>query len=92
MNSQLRDAILGELRLRGFSGDRSLEAPRGTMGISAAHLDSIEVLDLLDQMCVRREKVYWSVEAVGREAATNSYEDVVLVIDAIKTVVRRRLA
>ncbi len=62
------------------------------MSVTAGLLDGIDILDFLDWMCVRREKMYWSVEVLGREVATAAYEDVLLVVDAVKTVLRRELA
>lgn len=44
--------------------------------------------ELLDMMIARREKVFRSVDVVGREAATASYDDAVLMVDALKAVLR----
>ncbi len=47
------------------------------------------VAELLEMMVARREKVFRSQEVVGTEAARKSYEDVVLVVDAIKAIIDR---
>jgi len=88
MNAALRDELKEELRKRGFQD--GLVAPNETMTFGGWTFDG-DLCDFLDQMVVRREKVSRSVPVVGKEAATQSYGDVLLVIDAIKTVLRRRL-
>lgn len=56
------------------------------MALSVTYLSEVALGELLDQMVTRREKVFRSVEAVGRSVAEGSYSDVVLVIEAINSV------
>lgn len=83
MKAALRDELKKELTARGFVGGY---APNGTMGFDDAYLDATDLTELLDQMVARREKVFRSEHVVGVEDARKSYEDTVLVIAAIKSV------
>ena len=86
MNIALRDCLQKELALRGFSSRG--EAPNCTMAIDDAYLDDTELGELLETMVARREKVIRSQNVVGPDVAKQSYDDVVLVIDAIKAVMK----
>ena len=57
-------------------------------------LDYDELLDtelgeLLEQMVVRREKVFRSIDTLGKDLAMQHYEDVQRAIDAMKAVMKR---
>jgi hypothetical protein len=86
MNMSISDELKGELLARGFTA--SLEAPNKTMQL-VAYSTATELVDLLDMMVARREKIFRSVNVVGPEAAKKSYDDVVLVIEAIRAVIGR---
>jgi hypothetical protein len=58
------------------------------MAFDEAYLDDTELSDLLETMVARREKVIRSHSVVGPDIAKQSYDDVVLVIDAIKAVMK----
>jgi hypothetical protein len=87
MNIALRDCLQTELASRGFSSQG--EAPNHTMALGDAYLDDTELCELLEVMVARREKVIRSQSVVGADAAKQSYDDVVLVIDAIKAVMKK---
>jgi hypothetical protein len=84
VNTSISDELKKELLARGFS--TSLEAPNGTMGLTSAYTTAAELADLMDLMVSRREKIFRSVDVVGHDAARKSYDDVVIVIEAIKAV------
>ncbi len=88
MNAALREQLKEELAQRGFT---DCTGPHGTLSFDDGFLDSIDILELLDAMVVRREKVFRSQGVVGADAARESFEDTVLVVDAIKTVLDRLL-
>lgn len=93
MNTAICNELKKELRARGFSpslpseNTPSLASPNDTMVIAESHLAAVEIAALLDTMVARREKIFRSVDVVGPDAAKKSYDDVVLVIEAIKAVV-----
>lgn len=83
----IRRALNAELQKRGFTTD--LEAPNGTIGLTESYSTTTDLADLLDLMVTRREKIFRSVEVVGPDAAKKSYNDVLLVIEAVKAVIAR---
>lgn len=85
MNSRIFDALKAELLARGFRRDGA--APSNTMTLDDEYLLAVELGDLFDTMVARREKIFRSGEVVGADAAKNGFDDVVLVIDAIKAVI-----
>jgi hypothetical protein len=87
VNQSVRDLLRKELTSRGFSIDGA--APYDTMDLPNDLLDELEIADLLDRMVTRREKVFFSSNVVGEEAAKKSYEDVVKAIDSIKAFIAR---
>jgi len=88
VSDSIRQDLRRELIARGFSA--TLASPNGTMVLcDDAWSTAADLANLLDQMVSRREKVFWSVSAVGQDTAKKSYDDVVLAIDAIKTVIGR---
>jgi hypothetical protein len=87
MNSRIISELKKEILARGFRSDGA--APNGTMVLDEGYLAGVDLADLLDTMVSRREKIFRSSEVVGADVARQSYDDVVLVIDAIKSVVGR---
>ena len=89
MSSAAETEIAGELRrelvARGFS--EQLESPHRTMVLADIYETAKDLADLLDVMVARREKIFASVAVVGEVAAKNSYDDVLLVVDAVKAVI-----
>jgi hypothetical protein len=87
MSTRIRDEFRKELLDRGFTA--ALEAPHGTIGLTDSYFTSADLADLLEVMVARREKIFRSVDVVGANTARQSYEDVVLVIEATKAVIGR---
>ncbi|WP_437805217.1 hypothetical protein [Sorangium sp. So ce1078] len=87
MSLSIREELWNEFRLRGFSHDG--ESPHGTIGLTDSYSTGAELAELLELMVARREKIFRSVDAVGQAAARESYDDVVLVIEAVKAVIGR---
>jgi hypothetical protein len=89
MNGALRDPLKAELLARGFGANG--ESPNGTMTVDDQYLAGVEIGNLLDIMVTRREKVLRSQRVVGADVAKRSYDEVVLIIDAIKMVIAAAL-
>lgn len=87
MKPEIAHAIARELVSRGYTTDGT--APNGTMSLDEPYMRSVSLGDLLDQLVARREKIFRSVEVVGQDAASKSYDDVVVAIDVVKAVVSR---
>jgi hypothetical protein len=79
----LRDA----LSARGFQKDGFM--PNGTMAFRDQYLAESSLGDLLDAMVTRREKLFRTAPAVPAIDAKNAYDDVELVISAIKEVIEK---
>ena len=87
MNARTRSSLRDELTARGFTPRG--ESPNHSMTLDDAFLDGVDIVDLLDMMVVRRERIFWSPSVVGEEVAKRNYEDVVQIVDAIKTVIKK---
>ncbi|WP_437662959.1 hypothetical protein [Sorangium sp. So ce1182] len=87
MSLSIREELWNELRSRGFSHDG--ESPNGTMGLTDSYSTGADLAELLELMVARREKIFRSVDVVGQDAAREGYDDVVLVIEAVKAVIGR---
>jgi hypothetical protein len=81
---ELCTQIIAELTSRGF--DASGWSPHKTLVLNAEFLMSTEIVDLLDVLVTRREKVFRSAPVVGQESAKQNYDDAVLAIQAVKCV------
>jgi hypothetical protein len=86
MNKRILEQLKKELVSRGFTAEGY--SPHDTVGFDDTYLANVELADLLETMVARRERLFHSQAVVGEEPARKSYEDVVLVIDAIKNVMR----
>lgn len=87
MTGAIAAAVMSELRSRGYATDGT--APNGTMDLNEEYMRSVELGDLLDLLVSRREKIFRSVDVVGRDIANKSYDDVVIAVDAVKSVIAR---
>jgi hypothetical protein len=87
VSSSIQEELRRELVARGFSA--TLESPLGTMGLTDSYSTPADLADLLEVMVARREKLFRSVDVVGPDVAKKSYDDVVLVIEAVKVVLAR---
>lgn len=87
MTGAIAAAVMGELRSRGYATDGT--APNDTMDLNEDYMRSVELGDLLDLLVSRREKIFRSVDVVGRDIANKSYDDVVIAVDAVKSVIAR---
>lgn len=85
MNSHVCEAIKKELAARGYS--EAGESPNGTMTLDDEYLRSVEVVELIDQLISRREKIFKSGDVVGLDNARRGYDDVVMAVDALKAVI-----
>lgn len=83
--TDIAELLRTELIRRGFAAD--LESPKETNSFVSRWATPSDLAELLDVMVSRREKVFRSVDVVGREAATASSDDAVLAIDAVKAAI-----
>jgi hypothetical protein len=90
MKTIIRESLEHELRSRGFTSNGV--SPNETMVLQSDYLADVEIAELLEMMVARREKVFHSQSVVGPMLAKKSYDDVVLVIDALKKVIQRFLS
>ncbi len=85
--TDIQKELRKELIAQGFSDE--LEAPHGSMGMVEDYATAEQLAELLDTLVARREKIFRSVPVVGETAARNSYDDVVLAINAVKALIGR---
>lgn len=88
MNAWTCALLRTELSSRGYDPDG--KSPGGSIVLDYDQLDEIELGDLLDQMVVRREKIFRSVDVMGKETAQRCWHDAELAIEAIKAVIKRQ--
>lgn len=87
MNDYARGLLLKELAARGYRDDGS--SPYRSIVLAYDELSEVELGELLEQMLGRREKIFRSMESLGREVAMQSYEDAQRAIDAMKVVIKK---
>jgi hypothetical protein len=80
--------LLGELASRGYRDDGS--SPYRSIVIAYDELAETELGELLEQMVVRREKIFRSIDAIGKDVAMQHYEDAQRAIDAMKAVIKKQ--
>jgi hypothetical protein len=90
VTSHFREQLERELVARGYSSNG--DAPNGTMNLDRDYLNRVELVELMDQLISRREKIFKSGDVVGLANAKLGYEDVVIAIDALKAVISRNLS
>lgn len=76
-----------ELASRGYDADG--KSPNGSIVLDYDQLAEIELGDMLDQLVVRREKIFRALETLGKERAQQSWEDTERAIDSLKAVIQR---
>ncbi len=64
-------------------------APHETMWLDGAALDDWDLGDLFAMLIRRRERLNRMVPAIGREAVKSSYEDVEIMIEGVKALLRK---
>ncbi|HEY5926254.1 MAG TPA: hypothetical protein VIV11_31430 [Kofleriaceae bacterium] len=87
MNEYSRGLLLKELAARGYREDGS--SPFRSIVMDYGELAETELGELLEQMVARREKIFRSLEAVGKDVAMQHYEDAQRAIDAMKAVIKK---
>jgi hypothetical protein len=87
VNDYTRGLLLKELSAKGYRDDGS--SPFRSIVLDYDELDEHEIGELLEQMVERRERILRSVDAVGKDAAMQGYEDAQRAIDAMKAVIKK---
>ena len=87
MNDYSRGLLLKELAARGYREDGS--SPYRSIVMDYGELVEIELGELLEQMVARREKIFRSLDTVGKDVAMQNYEDAQRAIDAMKVVIKK---
>jgi hypothetical protein len=90
MNNYIRQQLWDELQAHGYSS--SGNAPNKSMWLDDEFLAATELVELIDLLISRREKIYKAVEIVGEEQCKLNYVDVAIAVDAIKAVISRNLS
>ena len=86
MNGYTRGQLLKELASRGYRDDGS--SPSRSIVLDYDELADTDIGELLEQMVARREKILRSVDALGKDAAMQHYEDAERAIAAMKAVIK----
>jgi hypothetical protein len=87
MREETATKLLESLRRLGFS--QSGESPNGTMAIDMEYLLERDLGEVLDEMVVRRERVRQGASVHGIAGARIAFDDVAIVVDAVREVVRK---
>ena len=87
MNEYTRGQLLMELAARGYRDDGS--SPHRSIVLDYDELADTELGELLEQMVGRREKIFRSIETVGKDVAMRNYDDAQRAIDAMKAVLKK---
>jgi hypothetical protein len=87
VNEFTRGQLLKELASRGYRDDGS--SPFRSIVLDYDELADVEIGELLEQMVARREKIFRSVDTMGKDVAMQNYEDAQRAIDAMKAVIKR---
>ena len=74
---------------RGAATGETGASTHGSIVLDYDELGELEIGELLDLMVARREKIVRSVDAVGKETATRSFDDAESAIEAIKAVIKK---
>ncbi len=87
MNAFTRAQLLQQLAARGYRDDGS--SPFRSIVLDYDELAETELGELLEQMVGRREKIFRSIDTVGKDVAMQNYEDAQCAIDAMKAVIKK---
>jgi hypothetical protein len=87
VNEVTRQQLMKELAARGYRDDGS--APYRSIVLDYDELGETDLGELLDQMVVRREKIFRSLDVLGKELAMQHYEDAERAIEAMKAVLKK---
>lgn len=87
MNEYTRARLLQELAARGYRDDGS--SPFRSIVLDYGELAETELAELLEQMIGRREKIFRSLDTVGKDVTMQHYEDAQRAIDAMKAVIKK---
>jgi hypothetical protein len=88
VNDYTRGQLLKELAARGYRDDGS--SPYRSIVLDYDELAETDIGELLEQMVARRDKIFRSLESVGKDVAMQHYEDAQRAIDAMKAVIKRQ--
>jgi hypothetical protein len=79
--------LRAELARRGYRDTGA--SPYGSIVLDYEELAELDLGEILDLMVSRRERVVRSVDAIGKEKATQHFEDAEAAIQAIKDVIKK---
>lgn len=87
MSPRVQALLRAELARRGYR--ESGASPYGSIVLDYDELAELDLGEMLDLMVARRERVVRAVDALGKEKATEHFEDAEAAIQAIKDVIKR---
>jgi hypothetical protein len=87
VSPRVQALLRAELARRGYR--ESGASPYGSIVLDYDELAELDLGEMLDLMVARRERVVRAVEVMGKEKATEHYEDAEAAIQAIKDVIKK---
>ena len=87
MNPRVQALLRAELARRGYR--ESGASPHGSIVLDYDEMAELDLGEMLDMMVTRRERVVRAVDAMGKEKATQHFEDSEAAIQAIKDVIKK---
>jgi len=79
--------LLVELAKRGYRDTGA--SPHGSIVLDYGEVAELDLGELLDLMVARRERIGRSIDAMGKDKATQHYDDAERAIDAVKAVIKK---
>jgi hypothetical protein len=79
--------LLAELARRGYRDTGA--SPHGSIVLDYDELAELDLGEMLDLMVARRERIARSIDALGKDKATQHYEDAEHAIEAVKAVIKK---
>ena len=87
MTPRIVALLRAELARRGYRDTGA--SPNGSIVLDYDELAELDLGEMLDLMVARRERIVRSVDALGKEKATEHFEDAEAAIQALKDVIKR---
>lgn len=87
MTARVVSLLRAELARRGYRDTGA--SPYGSIVLDYDELAELDLGEILDMMVSRRERIVRSVDAIGKEKATQHFEDAEAAILAIKDVIKK---
>ena len=87
MTPRIVALLRAELARRGYRETGA--SPNGSIVLDYDELEELDLGEMLDLMVARRERIVRSLDALGKERATEHFEDAEAAIQALKDVIKK---